>query len=100
MTDEIPPEQSTSTSTATPIPETLPILPITDSVLFPKMVFPLLVMAPDSVQLIDETMSRDRMVGMVLAKPDEASDGPLKPGDYAAGGARARSRKMAQTPHN
>ena len=96
MTDEKPPEQSTPT----PIPETLPILPITDSVLFPKMVFPLLVMAPDSVQLVDETMSRDRIVGMVFAKPDETPDSPPTPGNYAAVGTSAMILKMAKTPDN
>jgi ATP-dependent Lon protease len=96
MTDEKPPEQSTST----PIPETLPILPITDSVLFPKMVFPLLVMAPDSVQLIDETMSRDRIVGMVFVKPDETPESIPKPGNYAAVGTSAMILKMAKTPDN
>jgi ATP-dependent Lon protease len=94
MTDEKPPEQST------PIPETLPILPITDSVLFPKMVFPLLVMAPDSVQLVDETMSRDRIVGMVFAKPEETPDSPPTPGNYAAVGTSAMILKMAKTPDN
>jgi len=96
MTDEKPPEQST----ATPIPETLPILPITDSVLFPKMVFPLLVMAPDSVQLVDETMSRDRIVGMVFVKPDETPDIQPKPDNYAAVGTSAMILKMAKTPDN
>ena len=96
MTDEKPPEQSTPT----PIPETLPILPITDSVLFPKMVFPLLVMAPDSVQLVDETMSRDRMVGMVFAKPEETPDSLPTPGNYAAVGTSAMILKMAKTPDN
>ena len=96
MTDEKPPEQSTPT----PIPDTLPILPITDSVLFPKMVFPLLVMAPDSVQLVDETMSRDRIVGMVFAKPEETPDSPPTPGNYAAVGTSAMILKMAKTPDN
>jgi len=96
MTDEKPPEQSTST----PIPETLPILPITDSVLFPKMVFPLLVMTPDSVQLVDETMSRDRIVGMVFAKPEETPDSLPTPGNYAAVGTSAMILKMAKTPDN
>ncbi len=96
MTDEKPPEQSPPT----PIPDTLPILPITDSVLFPKMVFPLLVMAPDSVQLVDETMSRDRIVGMVFAKPEETPDSPPTPGNYAAVGTSAMILKMAKTPDN
>jgi len=37
--------------------------------LFPKMVTRCWVMQPDSVQLIDEAMSRDRIIGMVFAKP-------------------------------
>ncbi len=98
MTDEKPPEQSPSTPTSAPIPETLPILPITDSVLFPKMVFPLLVMVPDSVLLIDEAMSRDRIVGMVFVKTDEASDSTPKPENYAAVGTSAMILKMAKTP--
>jgi ATP-dependent Lon protease len=102
MTDEKPPEQSPSapTPTSAPIPETLPILPLTDSVLFPKMVFPLLVMVPDSVQLIDEAMSRDRIVGMVFVKTDESSDSMPKPETYAAVGTSAMILKMAKTPDN
>jgi ATP-dependent Lon protease len=96
MTDEKSPEASSSTT----LPAVLPILPVVDSVLFPKMVTPLLVMQPDSVQLIDEAMSRDRMIGMVFAKPDPAQEGPPKLESYAAVGTSAMILKMAKTPEN
>ena len=96
MTEEKP----TETGPAATIPPTLPILPVVDSVLFPKMVTPLLVMQPDSIQLIDEAMSRDRMIGMVFAKPDPAQEGPPKPDAYAAVGTSAMILKMAKGPEN
>ena len=39
------------------IPEILPILPLFDAALYPKMVLPLVVMQPESIQLVDEAMS-------------------------------------------
>ena len=50
------------------IPEILPILPLFDAALFPKMVLPLVVMQPESIQLVDEAMSKDRLIGLVVAK--------------------------------
>jgi len=93
-------EKSPDAAAANKLPGTLPLLPVVDSVLFPKMVTPLLVMQPDSVQLIDEAMSRDRMIGMVFAKPDPAQEGPPKPENYAAVGTSAMILKMAKAPEN
>jgi ATP-dependent Lon protease len=96
MTDE----QSSEAAVANQLPDILPLLPVVDSVLFPKMVTPLLVMQPDSVQLIDEAMSRDRLIGMVFAKPDPSQEGPPKPESYASVGTSAMILKMAKTPEN
>src|SRR5512143_3456903 len=96
MSEEKQPEAGHSPT----LPAVLPILPVVDSVLFPKMVTPLLVMQPDSIQLIDEAMSRDRMIGMVFAKPDPAQEGPPKPESYARIGTSAMILKMAKTPEN
>jgi ATP-dependent Lon protease len=96
MTEDKAPE----TANASTPPPILPILPVVDSVLFPKMVTPLLVMQPDSVQLIDEAMSRDRMIGMVYAKTDPAQEGPPRPEGYAAIGTSAMILKMAKAPEN
>ena len=58
-----PPEIS-----AEKIPEILPILPLFDAALYPKMVLPLVVMQPESIQLVDEAMSKDRLIGLIVAK--------------------------------
>jgi ATP-dependent Lon protease len=50
------------------IPNVLPILPLFDATLFPKMVLPLVVMRGESVHLIDEAMAHDRMIGLLVAK--------------------------------
>ena len=68
MTDE----QAPKDFSADKLPNVLPILPLFDTALFPKMVLPLVVMQPDSIQLIDEAMSGDRIIGLLVAK--EKSD--------------------------
>ncbi len=50
------------------IPEVLPILPLFDAALYPKMVLPLVVMQPESIQLVDQAMSGNRLIGLVIAK--------------------------------
>jgi len=50
------------------IPEILPILPLFDVVMFPKMVLPLIVLQKESIQLIDEAMSKNRIIGTVASK--------------------------------
>jgi len=50
------------------LPDVLPILPLYDTVLFPKMVLPLVVMQKESVQLIDDAMSSDRIIGLMVSK--------------------------------
>ncbi len=50
------------------IPDTIPILPIVDTNLFPKMVLPLVLIQNEAVELIDEAMSGNRMLGLLLSK--------------------------------
>jgi len=57
MTDEPDPKPPVETDTEK-IPELLPILPLFDAALFPKMVLPLVVMQGDSVRLVDEAMAK------------------------------------------
>ncbi|MDM8526121.1 endopeptidase La [Desulfococcaceae bacterium HSG8] len=57
------------------LPETLPILPLFDATLFPKMALPLYVMQGESVQLVDEAMSKDRIIGLVVSRTTP-SDAP------------------------
>jgi ATP-dependent Lon protease len=56
---------------ATNLPPLLPILPLFDATLFPKMVLPLVVMEKDSLKLVDEAMARDRVIGLVVSKKQE-----------------------------
>ena len=50
------------------IPEILPILPIVDTNLFPKMVLPLVLMQKEAIHLIDETMAGNRLLGLLLSR--------------------------------
>ena len=50
------------------IPGIIPILPIVDTTLFPKMVLPLVLIQNEAVELIDEAMSGNRMLGLLLSK--------------------------------
>ena len=63
MTQEHPADISTDK-----IPRVLPILPLYDTVLFPKMVLPIVVIRKEAVHLVDEAMSKDRMVGLLVSK--------------------------------
>ncbi|MBT3387899.1 MAG: AAA family ATPase, partial [Desulfobacula sp.] len=50
------------------IPHIIPILPIVDTNLFPKMVLPLVLVQNEAIELIDEAMSGNRMLGLLLSK--------------------------------
>ena len=81
------------------MPDILPILPLFDAALFPKMVLPLVVMQEKSIQLVDEAMSQNRMIGLVVAK------GPIKEDAYDHDdlnkiGTSALILKMAKTEDN
>ncbi len=81
------------------IPELLPILPLFDAALFPKMVLPLVVMQGESVRLIDEAMAQNRIIGLVVSKKPEEGNQPDRR-DLAAIGTSALILKMAKTQDN
>jgi ATP-dependent Lon protease len=56
------------------IPAQLPILPLSDVVVFPHMVAPLLVSNPQSIRLIDDVVAGDRLVGVTLQKDPDDED--------------------------
>ncbi|MFO7713323.1 endopeptidase La [Desulfosarcina sp.] len=82
------------------IPKVLPILPLYDATLFPKMVLPLVVMKGESVHLIDEAMAKDRMIGLLVAKKQENVRPDPENGDLATVGTAAMILKMAKTEDN
>ncbi|MGD8286297.1 MAG: endopeptidase La [Desulfobacterales bacterium] len=81
------------------LPELLPILPLFDAALFPKMVLPLVVMQGESVQLVDEAMAKDRIIGLVVSKKPQDNESPGRE-DLAAVGTSALILKMAKSQDN
>ena len=81
------------------LPTTLPILPLYDAALFPKMVLPLVVMQGESIKLVDEAMSRDRIIGLVVSAKKENAR-PDSEEDLAGIGCSALILKMAKTEDN
>ena len=81
------------------IPENIPILPLFDAVLFPKMVLPLVVMEGESVQLVDEAMAKDRIIGLLVAEKKEEGEEDSTD-NLAQIGASALILKMAKTEDN
>ena len=81
------------------LPEDLPILPLYDTVLFPKMVLPLVVMQKESVQLIDEAMSKNRIIGLLVSK-NPPGEGTSSTEDLYDIGTSALILKMAKTEDN
>jgi ATP-dependent Lon protease len=92
-------QQSPMEVNAEQVPEDLPILPLYDAVLFPKMVLPLVVMQGESVKLVDEAMAKDRIIGLVVSKKPEEKSAPDRE-DLAAVGTSALILKMAKTHDN
>ena len=81
------------------LPAALPILPLFDAALFPKMVLPLVVMEKDSITLVDEAMSKDRIIGLVVSKKQE-NVRPKPDGDLLRVGCSALILKMAKSDDN
>src|SRR5258708_39744771 len=63
----------TDESRAPQIPEELSILPVRGFVVFPGTIVPLNVRRPASIQLLDETLPRTKVIG-VLTQRDERSE--------------------------
>ncbi len=78
------------------LPAVLPILPLFDAALFPKMVLPLVVMEKDSIKLVDEAMAKDRIIGLVVSKKQE-NVRTQPAGDLAKVGCSALILKMAKS---
>src|SRR5882724_10418927 len=80
------------------LPQTLPILGLSDIVIFPGMVAPLLVETPQSIKLIDDVVGGDRLLGVVLQRNPEAEN--PAPTEMHEVGCAARLLKMLKFPDN
>ncbi len=90
--EEAPPRPSA------PMPELLPILGLSDIVVFPGMVAPLLVDTGQSIRLIDDVVEGERLLGLVLQRrADVENPQPEDLWDYGCAG---RVIKMLKFPDN
>jgi ATP-dependent Lon protease len=80
------------------LPEVLPVLGLSDIVIFPGMVAPLLVETSQSTKLIDDVVGGDRLLGVVLQRNAEAEN-PM-PHEMHEVGCAARVLKMLKFPDN
>jgi len=80
------------------LPATLPVLGLSDIVIFPGMVAPLLVETAQSIKLIDDVAGGDRLLCVALQRNPDAEN-PL-PADMHGVGCAARVLKMLKFPDN
>ena len=78
------------------LPESLPILGLSDIVIFPGTVTPLLVETPQSIRLIDDVVAGDRFLGLVLQRNSE-TENPT-PADLWLHGCAGRVSRMLKFP--
>lgn len=77
-------------------PETLPILPLRNTVLFPGVVIPITVGRDKSIKLINDAYASDRIIGVVAQKNDKVED--PSPADLHEIGTIAQIIKMLKMP--
>src|SRR5690348_3024441 len=78
------------------LPDSLPILGLSDIVIFPGAIVPLLVETGPSMKLIDDIVAGDRLFGAVLQRnPDVAEPGPA---DLHEIGCVSRLSRMVKFP--
>jgi len=78
------------------LPETLPILGLSDIVIFPGAIVPLLVETGPSLRLVDDAVAGDRLIGAVLQIKSDVAE-PL-PEDLHKVGCVVRLVKMVKFP--
>ena len=76
------------------IPESLPLLPVKDAVLFPNMVIPILVKTESFVPMLDEVMEKHKMV--VVAMMGDEEKAALEAGNFTRVGTVASLVKMSK----
>ncbi len=77
------------------IPEILPILPVIDLTLFPRMVLPLVVHGEESQKLVDEAMAKDRLIGILVSRSNDLNTSQ-KPEELYEVGTAALILKMSK----
>src|SRR6476619_5797458 len=90
------PEAPLPKAAAKALPSVMPVLGLSDIVIFPGMVAPLLVDTPQSIRLIDDVVAGNRFLALVLQKRADVQN-PL-PEDLWSHGCAGRILKMLKFP--
>jgi len=80
------------------IPEILPILPVRDSVMFPRMVIPFMVRDDDDIRLVNDAMQSNKMVAVALVREPEEDleEAPAGVHDVGSAGLIVKLNKMEE----
>ena len=78
------------------IPDTLPVIPIKDTVLYPYTVLPLFVTEEKSIKAVEQAIGVQRIIGVVTIKSDH--EGDVGPDDLYTIGSAAVIHKMLRMP--
>ena len=81
------------------IPEVIPILPLRNVIVFPKTMIPLEVTGHASL-LVDEAMTEDRLIGLIMSKKEPDQSNNYKKEDLHVVGTCSVIMKMAKTVDN
>lgn len=68
-----------------PLPSLIPLFPLPNVVLFPRMPLPLLVFEPRYRKMVADVLQRERVIGMVLLSPGWEADYEGRPPVYPVG---------------
>ena len=79
------------------LPDILPILPVRDMSMFPRMVLPMLVAEDRHQKLVDEVVSGNKIVGLVALKEGVSAEDVKSLNDLHQVGVAALVLKMAKT---
>jgi len=66
------------------IPDTLPLLPVRDIVVFPYMILPLFIGREMSIKAVDEALAKDRLI-LLVAQKDISDEDPKPEGIHKVG---------------
>lgn len=81
---------------AAQFPETLPMLPLRNAVIYPYLSMPIAVSRPESMKLIEDTLSGQKLFGVIAQRSSEVEN--PNPAELYQVGTIVRLLKMIRTP--
>ncbi len=94
----IAPEEEGKPVDKVEIASEIPIMPLKDTVIYPHIVAPLLVTEEHLVQLINDSLAGDRIVGVLAAKEEVEDEEPPKPEQLYDVGSAVSVARMFKLP--